>query len=178
MHSPLFLLLLTLWASIVGVTRGQQAPGTPPAPKPEIVNVDGARSPELIPQWSVWGYVFRVVSGGPRQLPTTVLRLVTKEEETLVMKEADAVQKIDAGCLARVTKATARLGVETVETVDARVREISLECRRETLRARDRVLAGLNPEAAAALTAFAESTKAGTSISLPRKALARFLEPE
>jgi hypothetical protein len=119
-----------------------------------------------------------VVSGGPRQLPTTVLRLVTKEEETLVMKEADAVQKIDAGCLARVTKATARLAVETVETVDATVREISLDCRRETLRARDRVLAGLNPEAGAALTAFAESTKAGTSISLPRKALARFLEPE
>ena len=169
--------LLVLWASAVGVTRGQ-TPASAPAPKPEIVNVDGARSPELIPQWSVWGYVFRVLAGGPRQLPTTVLRLVTKEEESLVMKEADAVQKIDAGCLARVTKAAARLGVETVQSVDAKVRDITVQCRWETLRARDRVLAGLNPEAAAALAAFAESTKAGTSISLPRKDLARFLEPE
>jgi hypothetical protein len=62
--------------------------------------------------------------------------------------------------------------------VDAKVREISLECRRETLHARDRVLAALNPEAAAALIAFAESTKAGTSISIRRKDLARYLEPE
>ena len=94
------------------------------------------------------------------------------------MKEADAVQKVDADCQARVTKVVALLGVESMAAVDARVREISVACRRETLHARDRILAGLNPEAAAALMAFAESTKAGTSMSLPRKDLARFLEPE
>ncbi len=160
-------------------------PGLAASPRPasqptgaEMLQVDGAKNPELIPQWSVWGYVFRLIAGGPRQLPTSVLRVVSKEEEALVIREADAVQKIDANCQARAVKAAALLDVETRAAVDARVRAISLECRRETLHARDRVLAALNPEAAAALTAFAESTKAGTSISLPRKDLARFLEPE
>jgi hypothetical protein len=155
-----------------------QTPAAPVESQPEIVHVDGAKSPELIPQWSVWGYVFRVISGGPRQLPTSVFLVVSKTEEALVIKEADAVQKIDAGCQVRAAKAAALLGTETMASVDAKVREISVECRWETLRARDRVLAAINPEAAAALVAFAESTKAGTSISLPRKDLARFLEPE
>jgi hypothetical protein len=126
----------------------------------------------------VWGYVFRVLSGGPRQLPSSVIRLVSKDEEALVMREADAVQKVDAACQARVARAAARLGTDTVASVDAKVREISVQCRWDTLRARDRVLAGVNREAAAALAAFAESTKDGTTISLPRKDLARYLEPE
>lgn len=159
-----------------------QAPARPPvaigAQPPEMLQVDGSKNPELIPQWNVWGYVFRVISGGPRQLPSSVYHLVSREEEALVMKEADAVQKTDAGCQARAAKAVALLGQETMAAVDARIRAISVECRRETLHARDRVLSALNPAAAAALAAFAESTKAGTSISVPRKDLARFLEPE
>jgi hypothetical protein len=40
------------------------------------------------------------------------------------------------------------------------------------------VLDRLNPEAQTALRAFVESTKAGTSLTLKKKQLARFLEPE
>jgi len=178
MMRSLTLASFALWASAATAAPGPQPSPAPSPPQPDIVHVDGARSPELIPQWSVWGYVFRVVSGGPRQLPSSVIRLVSKEEEALVMREADAVQKVDAACQTRAAKAAARLGIDTVASVDAKVRAISVECRWETLRARDRVLAGLNPEAATALAAFAESTKAGTTISLPRKDLARYLEPE
>ena len=161
-----------------GVGAAAQTPPSPASPPPEIIHVDGARSPELIPQWSVWGYVFRIISGGPRQLPSTVFRLVSKEEEALVMKEADAVQKVDAACLTRATRAVGLLGQESMAVVDGKLRQISVECRWETLRARDRVLSAINPAAAAALSAFAESTKAGTTISLPKKDLARYLEPE
>ena len=177
MMRRLTLALFALCASAPGAAVAQRSP-VPPVPQPDIVHVDGARSPELIPQWSVWGYVFRVLSGGPRQLPSSVIRLVSKDEEALVMREADAVQKVDAACQARAARAAARLGAETIAAVDVKVRAISVECRWATLRARDRVLAGLNPGAATALAAFAESTKAGTTISLPRKDLARYLEPE
>ncbi len=169
--------LLVVWV-LPGAMAAAQAPAASAPSKAEILQIDGSKNPELIPQWSVWGFVFRVLAGGPRQLPTSVLRLVSKAEESLVMKEADAVQKIDADCQARLTKVVALLGVESMAVVDTRVREITVACRRETLQARDRILAGLNPDAAAALMAFAESTKAGTSTSLPRKDLARFLEPE
>jgi hypothetical protein len=173
-----FVVSLLALAVSQGSPTGGPVPAIPASPELEIVHVDGTRSPELIPQWSVWGYVFRIVSGGPRQLPTSVLKLVSKEEEALVISEADAVQKIDAACQSRVARAATQLGTDPIAAVDAKVREISLDCRRETLRARDRLLAALNPEGAAALAAFAESTKAGTSISLPKKDLARYLEPE
>jgi hypothetical protein len=164
---------------LTGPLAAAQAPASSAAPpKQEMLNIDGSKNPELIPQWSAWGYVFRIIAGGPRQLPSSVIRLVSKEEEALVLKEADAVQKIDADCQARAAKAAALVGVEPLATLDAKVREISVACRHETLHARDRVLAALNPEAATALMAFAESTKSGTSISLPKKDLARFLEPE
>jgi hypothetical protein len=145
---------------------------------PEMMQIDGGRNPELIPQWSAWGYLFRLLSGGPRQLPSAVLQLVSKEEESMVLKEADVVQKIDAGCQARIARAGARLGVEKPASVDGKVREISLECRRATLHARDNILDALNPAAAAALMDFVESTKVGTSLTIPKKQLSRFLEPE
>ena len=172
------LLALFVWQVGPPVGPPPVRPPQPDQPDMEIVHVDGARSPELIPQWSVWGYVFRIVSGGPRQLPTSVLNLVSREEEALVVAEADAVQKIDAACQSRLARAAAKLGTGPIAVVDAKVREVSIDCRRETLRARDRILAALNPEAAAALAAFAESTKAGTSISVRKKDLARYLEPE
>jgi hypothetical protein len=169
--------LVVVWA-LPGVMAAAQAPAAAGSSRPEILQIDGSKNPELVPQWSVWGFVFRVIAGGPRQLPSSVLRVASKDEEALVMKEADGIQKVDADCQARLTKLVALLTVESMAAVDARVRETTVACRRQTLHARDRLLAGLNPEAAAALMAFAESTKAGTSMSLPRKDLARFLEPE
>ncbi|MEO8520285.1 MAG: hypothetical protein ABI603_02915 [Acidobacteriota bacterium] len=166
---------LVLMAVLLGF---QSSPGNAGNAAAGMVQIDGATRPELVPQWSVWAYVFRILAGGPRQLPTPVLRLVSRDEEALVLKEAAAAQKSDAACQARLADLLAKRGDASVDALDARLRDITVECRRDTLRARDRVLEALNAEAAAALTAFAESTKAGTSISLPKKNLARFLEPE
>ncbi|MGH9370884.1 MAG: hypothetical protein ACRD15_05075 [Vicinamibacterales bacterium] len=145
---------------------------------PEIVHIDGAKNPELIPQWSAWGYTFRVIAGGPRELPSLVYKVVSRDEAAMVLKEADAVQKIDKACEARIWKLHPLVGKEKPDVLDARLREITVECRLETLHARDRILRALNPEGAAALIMFVESTKSGTSISLPKAELARFLEPE
>lgn len=166
---------LVLMAVLLGFAPFPQSSGGPAA---GMVQIDGATRPELVPQWSVWAYVFRILAGGPRQLPTSVLRLVSRDEEALVLKEAAAAQKSDAACQARLADLLAKRGDASLDALDARLRDITVECRRDTLRARDRVLEALNGEAAAALTTFAESTKAGTSISLPKKNLARFLEPE
>lgn len=164
---------------LVAVLLGfQSSPGNAGTPAAGMVQIDGATRPELVPQWSVWAYVFRILGGGPRQLPPPVLRLVSREEEALVLKEAAAAQKSDAACQVRLADLTSKRGDASADALDARLWDITVECRRDTLRARDRLLEALNGEAAAALVAFAESTKAGTSISLPKKNLARFLEPE
>ena len=147
-------------------------------PPGELVQIDGSKSPELIPQWSAWGFVFRLVANGPGTLPTPVHEVVSREETSLVVREAQAVVRTDAECQERIVKLHALLGTMSNAALDAQLRDITLECRRATLAARDRVLTALNADGAAALRAFVESTKAGTSLSIPKKDLARFLEPE
>ncbi|HUF67505.1 MAG TPA: hypothetical protein VMM79_02550 [Longimicrobiales bacterium] len=154
-----------------------QAPSGDSTP-PEILRIDGGKNPELIPQWSAWGFAFRVIAGGSRELPSVVYHVVSKDEAAMLLREADAIQKIDKACLERGLKLHSSLARTDTAVLDARLRELNLECRRRTLDARDRVLEALNPEGAAALIMFVESTKRDTSISVPRNALARFLEPE
>jgi len=168
--------LSLLWVVGFGSARG---PAQEPAGSPaEIMHIDGAKNPELIPQWSAWGFAFRVFAGGFRQLPSSMIPHVTSAEHALILKESDSVQKIDAACLERHRKILAARAGKTLEELDKEVRELNLDCRGETLHARDRLLATISPEAQAALTAYVESTKAGTTFSIARKDLPRFREPE
>lgn len=170
------IVLMIMEASLPGVVaQHAQEAAEPP---PEIMHIDGGKNPELIPQWSAWGYAFRVIAGGPRELPSIVHHVVSSDERAMVLKEADAVQQIDKGCHERVLKLHSLLNKEKPAVIDGKLRPIIVECRRRTLDARDRVLQGLNPEGAAALIMFVESTKSSTSLSIRKSELARFLEPE
>jgi hypothetical protein len=146
--------------------------------EPEVVDIDGSKTPELIPQWSAWGFAFRVIAGGSRLLPSAVHAAVSKDEAEMVQREADAMLLFAKGCESKVSELRARVGRERPEALDRQLRDITLECRRRTLDARDRVLNALNPRAAAALMQFVESTKSGTAFSIRKKDLPRFLEPE
>jgi hypothetical protein len=162
---------------VVAVTAHVQTQ-TPPRPE-DIIVIDGSKSPELIPQWHVWGYTFRAIAGGSRELPTSVLLLVSKDEERLIKAEADAVQKRDASCVERSIKTHGLLKQgESLVSVDAKMHAITVECRWNTLQARDRILEGLNPEARNALIKFAEDSKQGMTIKVPRNGLARYFEPQ
>jgi hypothetical protein len=168
---------LMLVCVLIGCPASLLAQSSNPS-TPEIIQIDGSMNPELIPQWSAWGYAFRIFSGGPRQLPTSVLAHVTPGEQTLIMKEADAAEQVEAQCLAKHRRMVEARGAKSDVDLDKEVRTLTLECRWATLHARDRILAGISSEAQTALIAFVESTKAGTSLALPKKDLARFREPE
>lgn len=167
-------------AAALVVSGGLQAQTQKPpvSSAQEMVQIDGTRNPELIPEWSAWGFAFRVFATGSRQLPTTIYSVVSAEETALILKEADQVQKVDQDCQSRIVKLNALLGKEKNEVLDTRLRELTLECRWATLHARDRLLEVLAPEGGSALRAFVASTKTGTSLSIPKKDLARFLEPQ
>jgi hypothetical protein len=104
--------------------------------------------------------------------------VLSKEEAALLLKEADRVQRFDRECQSRIVKLHASVGKEKDEVVDARLREITVECRWAALHARDRVLEQLRPESGAALAAFVGSTKAATSLTIRKQDLSRFLEPQ
>jgi hypothetical protein len=155
-----------------------QGPRVAVSPPLEFVQIDGAKNPELIPQWSAWGYAFRLIAGGRRELPALVHEAVSGDERAMVLNEADAVQRTDKVCQERVSQLHPLVGKEKAAVLDARLREITVTCRQKTLDARNRVLSAMGPEGAIALIMFVESTKSGTSLSIAKRDLARFLEPE
>lgn len=173
------ILLAALVASATSYAQGKATPRSPATQAPpEMMEIDGSKNPELIPQWNAWEFAFRVMAGGPKELPTIVHRVVSTDEGAMILREAEMVTKLAAVCETRMGKLRVLIGKEKASVLDARAREVTLDCRRQTLDLRDRVLEHLNPEAQTALRAFVESTKAGTSLTLRKKHLARFLEPE
>ena len=69
-----------------------------------MLQIDGSKNPELIPEWSAWGFAFRVFATGSRQLPTSIYTVVSAEETAMIIKEADQLQKVDQDCQNRIVK--------------------------------------------------------------------------
>ena len=166
-------LALALVAGLASSPAAQKPP-----PGDEMVTIDGSKNPELIPQWSAWEFAFRVIAGGPRDLPATVYQVVSKEEGARVMAAAQADRQRDAACRERISKLHPLLRTAKASVINARQAEIQLDCRSQTLRIRDRLLEQLSPDGQAALAAFVESLKTGTNVTVPRRELAHFQKPQ
>jgi hypothetical protein len=143
-----------------------------------MIEIDGAKNPELIPQWAAWEFAFRVIAGGSRALPSTVRHVVSKVEAASVIGEAVESQKRGAACRERLLKLRPLLSTAKAAEINRRQAEIEIDCRWQTLHARDRVLERLNPEGRVALNAFVESTKAGTRVTIAKRELAHYQQPQ
>jgi hypothetical protein len=184
--TPAFLLVLSLAITSSAVAAPPAAlgaaqeptPSASGAPREEIVEIDGSKNPELIPQWAAWEFAFRVMGGGPKELPTTVYQIVSKEERALILAEAQASLRRDKACQQRVEKLVPLVGKEKNSVVNAKQQDIQLDCRRETLHARDRLLERLRPEGQIELIAFVEGMKGGTRVTIPKRELAHYLQPQ
>ena len=69
------------------------------------------------------------------------------------------------------------VGVASDTEVNEKQRAVQLECRRRSLEIRDRLLAGVRPEASVAIVAWVENLKARVEISVPKRELAHFRQP-
>jgi len=146
--------------------------------KVEWVFMDGAKNPELIPEWSAWEDVFSTIGGGLKLLPTSVLLQVSKAEADMLLLESEASLKRAADCNARLLALKPVLATERVSVQIQRSKEIRLECRWQNLYARDRVMAALNPAGRAALQDFADLMKAGTTFTIARSEIPFFRLPQ
>jgi hypothetical protein len=143
-----------------------------------MIEIDGAKNPEMIPQWSAWEFAFRVIAGGSRMLPSTVHHAVSKEEAAIIVGEAVESRKRDAACQGRMLKLQPLLLTAKASEINRRQAEIQIDCRWQTLQARDRLLEQLSPEGRLALIDFVESTKAGTRVTIAKRELAHYQQPQ
>ena len=146
--------------------------------KVEWVFIDGAKNPELIPEWSAWEDAFSTIAGGRKLLPSKVLFAVSKEEADLILRESEASVKRTEECNARILALKPLLAKARPAVQIQRSKEIRLECRVANLEARDRVISALNPEGATALREFADLMKTGTTFTVARSEMAFLRLPQ
>lgn len=157
----------------------------------EIVTIDGSVNPELVPQYRAWSNAFRLLAGGPPGLglPNGLREFVSPAEEELILREANQLVKMEAGCVERALKAREPLTrleragtplkdrLATARKVDAEMFAIDLSCRWEALHARDRLLKVLSLDAGSALLRYVELKKRGMRFEVPKNGLERFRQP-
>ena len=144
----------------------------------EVVEIDGTAHPELIPQWSAWEFAFRMIAGGQKLLPSVVHHVVSKEDAAVILREAEGAQVLALRCEKRMGELRTHIGREKPAWLRSQAWAITLDYRTKVLEARDRLRMRLPSEGWATLSAFVESTKAGTSVTLTRKQLVEYRLPE
>jgi hypothetical protein len=91
--------------------------------------------------------------------------------------ELEQYAKSNQRCQQDIERLRPLLGVASNAEVNDKQRAIQLECRRRSLEIRDRLLAGVRPEASVAIAAWVENLKARVEISVPKRELAHFRQP-
>jgi hypothetical protein len=177
-------LVTTIAACMIssGVSLAAQAPPQQPSPKnpfvivppSERLEIDGSKNPELIPEWYIWETFFRQLRTAGT-VPTALS--LTASEERLLQMELDQYGKSSQQCQKDIERLRPMIGVAPVKDINEKQRAIQLDCRRRSLDIRDRLLAGVRPEASVAIAAWVENLKTGVEISVPKRELAHFRQP-
>jgi hypothetical protein len=143
----------------------------------ERIEIDGSKNPELVPQWNVWAMAFRLAL---RSTPDGIPRALglSAAQTGLLLAQARAHTRADADCRDAVLRLKPLVGVAAAEEINERTRRIQLTCRHKTLEARDRLLAGVGPDASTAIAMWVESLKGGIQITVPKQELEHFRRPE
>ena len=138
----------------------QESTGIPPG----YFKIDGAKTPELIPQYALWQMALQNLRVIPTEALHTQLPL-TKEEDALLYAAAKEQVERDAACEKRLE----RMLATTPATDQNRAwRELTLACRQADLDAADALLEKLSPDTRARVIQWIESKRAKTVILVDR----------
>lgn len=140
----------------------------------ERLEIDGSKNPELIPEWYIWETFFRQLHTAGT-IPSA-LNLAVSEERFLRM-ELEQYAKSNQQCQKDIESLRPLVGVASNTEVNEKQRAIQLQCRLRSLEIRDRLLAGVRPEASVAIAAWVENLKSRVEISVPKRELAHFRQP-
>jgi hypothetical protein len=176
-----------LVAAAPGVREASAGPPAQKATSPSVVfvnpplferiEIDGRKNPEMIPQWDVWKVAFAAIAK-VSDVPTVVIRHLSESEAALVLTAARENGSNALACEARMLEHKATLLTEDARRITEKTQEINIDCRWQTLRLRDRVLAGLGPPGQAALNQWVESIKEGMRVFVSKDDLAFYRQPQ
>jgi hypothetical protein len=146
----------------------------------DLITIDGAKTPEMIPQWAVWTSAFHIITASRRAGSNALQDVLglTDPEAARLFREAEAQYARDSACGRRVERLRPLVGKEKDSAINGRTEAIQIECRWDTLRARDRLLEALRPEAQVRLSRWVEDHKAGMQVTIRKAELAHYQRPQ
>jgi hypothetical protein len=127
----------------------------PPAVPPGYARIDGAKTPEQIPEYVLWQTVFDNLKTLPSEWLRTQLSL-SRDEEARLYAEAKLFAERQAECSKRMERMTA---TTPPKDQGRPFRDITLACRQADLDAADALLAQLSPETRLRVVQWAESKR-------------------
>lgn len=150
--------ILALIVGIAGqttISSAQRAGGRPPASsaEPEMVEIDGAKNPELIPEYLVWATGFQTLAlmkeHNIRQGEKFLTRLTLSDQDAvLVFGEADRHMARSNRCHEKGAAIFSDMSArkQKIGEIEAAMKANTLECRWALLMAKDRLLQSMSPE--------------------------------
>jgi hypothetical protein len=148
--------MLAVLLLLLATVPAQESTGIPPG----YFKIDGAKTPELIPQYALWQMALQNLNVIPTEALHTQLPL-TKEEDALLYDAAKLQVERDAACekrLERILKTT------PLNDQNRAWRELTLSCRQADLDAADALLEKFSPETRARVIQWIDSKRAKTVI--------------
>jgi hypothetical protein len=160
-------------AALVACTHAVSAQ---PPQQGDVLHIDGSKNPEMIPQWAIWEQFFRhtVVKANPEH----ALSFLSPDEIAIIVSAANDHRKVMNDCETRALKMFEQIRNEPAPLINQKTQDVNLECRRQTLRIRDRTIERLRPEAQHALRQHIEAFKATMKVMVPKAEFEFFLRPE
>jgi hypothetical protein len=153
----------------------------PSASDSDIVTIDGAKNPEMIPNWAAWLEAFRFMAAPAapiEPIPTVVYLATSKEQRALIRKESLFVMAQEREIGQRALKLQDGLTADNLSDRSDQADALEMKRRRAALDARDRLLAALPVDGQIALREFAEQARKGYKATMLKSKLAQFLLPE
>jgi hypothetical protein len=165
--------VVVVCAATVCLDAQDQRSAEPPPPS-DMVVIDGAKNPELIPEWVVWEMGFRELATIKQERMTLAMSSLklSDEDSRLTYAAADARAARDRVGAAREHRIRREFGRPVAAAhLGAALKRNILQCRREVLDARDQLLAKLSPEGQLVLTTRMNDARKGIKAYIPKAEL-------
>jgi hypothetical protein len=153
----------------------------PSASDSDIVTIDGAKNPEMIPNWAAWLEAFRFMAAPAapiEPIPTVVYLATSKEQRALIRKESLFVMAQEREIGQRALKLQDGLTADNLSDRSDQADALEMKRRRAALDARDRLLAALPVDGQIALREFAEQARKCYKATMLKSKLAQLLLTE
>jgi hypothetical protein len=182
---------LYVWL-VASVGLGVQPAGTPPnaltRPSSQeqiptgMTEIDGSKTPELIPDHVVWRDTLNFLAEIRRRgEEADIVDLIPlgKADFDVVHKEAGRQRERDESCQTRYRARETELAQARAasDAVAAALDDVLIECRTQNLEAGDRVMDGLSAEGRQILGTYLERRRRSTSALVPQRELKNFRLP-